>query len=394
MKNISFAVITFFLLTSCTTNRPYYEKAYALYASDTDSALYYVNEHLLEMPEDGDGYYLKGYLLNQKGELLLAIDNYRKALSIYNSTLNEDRVVQVMKNMGNIYYDAGRYDLAIQNYLQIDEAYHDADWHLNIGIYYREYGEYIHALDHLLAAKRMYTDPYNLNYIFNELGVLYWDIKNYDDAIAYHENALRVSEEHAIGKDARSLNNLGNAYLYRGDTSQALTYFVLAADTPGDHLPATYRRLGDIYLATGNTSHAVAAFQQLNALDIAYRDLDEQLYSLNQLIKLVPDSASYFADLSLNISLRLEEHRNEIEKYHLQSSVHLIEKEHEQQLLAREHAYGIFYQYLFIGLMVLCIAAGILIYRGYARQYMYDILKYENDELKKTLKDYRSIRSS
>jgi len=86
--------------------------------------------------------------------------------------------------------------------------------------------------------------------------VLLWSLieeKNYDDAISYGSDARRLSPY-----DSRITEAMGEAYYYKGDSSNALEYFELyTVQAPlGDRIARVYNFMGEIYIKQAKYNHA------------------------------------------------------------------------------------------------------------------------------------------
>ena len=88
--------------------------------------------------------------------------------------------------------------------------------------------------------------------ITNLLGVWHQDIKEWDEALKYHQTSLSLAQELADPqREAKSLNNLGLLYLAREQNDEALRSF-----NESLAIARQYHLLKDESLAVGNIGHA------------------------------------------------------------------------------------------------------------------------------------------
>jgi predicted ATPase len=122
-----------------------------------------------------------------------------------------------------------------------------------------------------LALRREQDDPREEGVAFTRLASVAWGRGDFDGAIAYHEQALRLFER--AGSEPLRLNELhllGEAYRDRGDFDEAErlleeTVAVARAHGLGHQLTNTLHSLGDLALDRGDSNAALASFGE--ALD-------------------------------------------------------------------------------------------------------------------------------
>lgn len=90
--------------------------------------------------------------------------------------------------------------------------------------------------------------------------VLLWSLiveKRYDEAITYGNDARKLSPY-----DSRITEALGEAYYYKGDAANALSFFELyTVQAPlGDRIARVYNYMGEIYITQAKYNHADIAF--------------------------------------------------------------------------------------------------------------------------------------
>ena len=107
-----------------------------------------------------------------------------------------------------------------------------------------------------------------------ELGNLYYDTRQMQDAVQYYERALKLQPS-----NARLRTDLGNAYYYQGDTTAALAQFEQALQADPKFADALFN-IGMIkWQSQGDAKGAVEMWQKLLATnpDHPHRDQVEEM---------------------------------------------------------------------------------------------------------------------
>jgi tetratricopeptide (TPR) repeat protein len=401
------ALLLSLLISSCrsTVEKNHnYKKAYESLSTHPDSSLLLVNNYLISEPGDPDGFYLKGYILKSQDHLTASAKSYKKSLELYLKEGRLDRAYQVMENLANVYYVAGLYDEAIDLYLQIPSSARDNDVLLNLSLAYRESHQYDKARSLMLVLADAYWetgDRSSLNYLYNEIGILYWQIGRFADATKCHSAALSISRSDGLNKEYQSMTNLANAYLSLGDTAVALHYLITAAnnkDTRIDMAP-TFRRIGDIFLSNKILPGAVEYYTAAARSKTRSLDAEDKLSSIASLINIysdlgLGDSVSSYTALLINNSLQHRNIMTDLKKSNYQKSVHIEEQMYEikkeQAKQKRTFAVALSWALLAGVLLVACV----LYHRGQIKEYYFSLLHKENRELKKTMADLMALRNS
>mgnify|MGYP001048328494 FL=1 len=179
----------------------------------------------------------------------------------------------------------------------------------NVGIVYKELGQYEDALTYLKQALEMVQVLYSGNHseaanFLNNIGMVYYESNQPQEALRYFQQAFEMGKALYVGNHvniARFLNNLGIAYRGLGQYEDALTYLKQALEMvqalySGNHSEAAnfLNNIGMVYYESKQPQEALRYFQQafemgkalyvgnhvniarfLNNLGIAYRGLGQ-----------------------------------------------------------------------------------------------------------------------
>jgi tetratricopeptide (TPR) repeat protein len=119
-----------------------------------DSALYFINQHISENADDGDGY-------NLKGDIYYERDEYETAITLYTQAINlEPQKRTFYVDRGDAYYYSDKLDDAIKDFqkaISIDQSY-----------------------------------PYP----YDRIGDCFYKKKQYETAITYHQKAIKANPEY------------------------------------------------------------------------------------------------------------------------------------------------------------------------------------------------------
>jgi len=167
-------------------------------------------------------------------------------------------------NIGTLYLNGGVQDSAIYWLTkamaiwtpEIGLARH-AKLQLDFGSWYSARDDYKHSLQFLVPAMismRKAGDTTNLRSVYNSLGVMYTNLRNFEKAKYYYEQTLAITPESYLNGRfwTDAYNNLGTAYLDIGKNfDSALTIFRTALSLALNHQLSD--KLGLIYMNMGIT---------------------------------------------------------------------------------------------------------------------------------------------
>ncbi|MCF6240824.1 MAG: CHAT domain-containing protein, partial [Bacteroidales bacterium] len=282
----------------------YYKKGIDYkYKYKLDSADYYLKQAaaLFKKNEDWDNYLI---VQNEVGSILLAKNEFDKAISFYQEQLGEaanhfnetnEYSANFYNNLGLAYFFKGNIDAALDIYdraLSIRLALGDresifvSNLYNDMGNAYSEKGEYEIAMDYYKNALKIRKKILGDNHpetaaSYNNMGIVYEALGQYDLAIENHQKAIKIQKS-IFGNDYPELANyyfgLGNVYKDQGDWDMAMDYYMqsfsIHKKNYGETNPLLAKDLiaiGNIYTQQGDNDNAIEALQK--ALDIQRKTL-------------------------------------------------------------------------------------------------------------------------
>lgn len=225
-----------------------------------------------------------GIILRKQGNYVEAVKNYLASITIWEEIGEKGRLADVYENLGNIYLNQSKYNEALNYYnasLKIDMEMGknksvSAGTHLNIGLAYSGLGNYELALDNFNMAKQVYDKISKVKSAVCLIGIghVYMNQGHYQEAIKNYLAALEISQEannkHEI---ASTSNELGKAYMYLNQFSEAKTYLMNGLSFSKEigakaTIRNSYQLLAQVESETGNYQQALVYHQ----LYTAYKD--------------------------------------------------------------------------------------------------------------------------
>jgi len=185
-----------------------------------------------------------------------------------------------------------------------------------LAVAFRQIGNYQKALEFLLQKLKIEearNSPRNLASVLINIGILYINLEQYNEALVYYKRADSVITQYNV-KDLRYYiaNNLGDVYERLNVNDSAYNYFTRAVEIAtalnDDDLKGTsIIGLGHIYLKQQKFSLASASYKEALAYLEASNDEDLICEASLGLAKLyqalnMNDSAAYYAGYSFNIA--------------------------------------------------------------------------------------------
>ena len=140
---------------------------------------------------------------------------------------------------------------------------------LGQGVSYQLRGNKVKALDLFLESIPIFEAANSLSGVaeaLNNIGLMYFDMHEYDRALDYHRQslAMRIKSKDGLGTSG-SFTNIGDVYLAKEDYETALEYYdksLLTLDSIGrvDYKPNTLDNIGVAYLKMGDYERAKGFF--------------------------------------------------------------------------------------------------------------------------------------
>lgn len=176
-----------------------------------------------------------GRIYGDKGDNVLALQHYQKALKTAESTNDKQSVPHIYKNIGVLYVSWKKFDKAKEFYDKAEKIASEigdqelvADCQNNKGIIYEQQENYPKALDFYKNALDIYTVkniPEKTSMALSNIAIVYKFQKNYQESINYNFKAISISEQlNDKWSMAATYNNIGNLYGEMGDYKKAILF--------------------------------------------------------------------------------------------------------------------------------------------------------------------------
>ena len=187
-----------------------------------------------------EGYFLKARCLNKLGEKQLALDEYDKAMPIFETLQRPDRMAACFSNKGIIEKEMGRIFASIYCYQQgIEYAGQSGSKKIklmlliNLGNSLRRIGHYNEAVEKYYQVIELLSKVNDKKFraeklpiVYSNLGVIYSEQQLYKKALEVFERAkLHYYKNGMNDKAANVLNNAGNVHLRLEEFDQAKSLF-------------------------------------------------------------------------------------------------------------------------------------------------------------------------
>ncbi|MDR4509647.1 MAG: tetratricopeptide repeat protein [Candidatus Brocadiaceae bacterium] len=177
-------------------------------------------------------------------------------------------------NLGNMHRDAGRFDIAIQEFqlaLSLYDNYIDA--HNNLGVAYRKKGMLKESLSEYKKALQL--DP-RYPIAHNNLGVLYAKLNYLDQAIREFQYAILQKPDYS---DAH--NNLGATYIKIGEYENAIEEFQEAVKYNNRYVDSYYN-MGAAYFNSKQRDKALELVTIVLSMNPDHHDARELLNMIHE----------------------------------------------------------------------------------------------------------------
>nr|WP_197486582.1 tetratricopeptide repeat protein [Mucilaginibacter sp. L294] len=176
-----------------------------------DSALYYINMHIKQNPDDGDGYNIKGSIYYDKNEYGTAINFLTQAIQL--DTLKD----YYYEDRGDAYFYADSIGYALKDFEKLVELDKKSEYGLRrIGDCYYANKDYAKAI--MYQQKAIEILPEN-KYAFVSLNLCYEKLNKFKEAIEAGKKAVAIDSTYRM-----ALGNLGWTYYRVGEYNLCIDY--------------------------------------------------------------------------------------------------------------------------------------------------------------------------
>ncbi len=304
-----------------------------------------------------------GYLAEQKGDIIKAIDYYGRSIKIQEEIGNKQGIALSLNNIGAIYFNQGDIPSALDyqgRSLKIQEEignkYGIAQSLNNIGTVYNSQKDFPKVLEYYGRSLKIFEEighKQGFATSLNNIGLIYSNLGDISKALEYHGRSLKINEE--IGDKvgtAYSLSNIGIIYYKQGDIPKALEYqsrSLRIREDIGDKDGIAYSLniIGGIYLKQKNYSKALEKVNQSMKVskEIGYpQNIRNAAERLNAIYKATNNYKLALENYELYIQMRdstnnLETQKTSIKQqtqyaYNKQKAVE--DEKHKSELRVRE----------------------------------------------------------
>lgn len=229
-----------------------------------------------------DAWLAQGTAQQFRNHLQQALQLFQQAGEIYLQQKKEDDYANTVDQIGKIYYLQSKYQEALNNYEKAEKLYQKRNnlaglgtVYSNMSIAYQDKGEKDKAITYMLDALRIseQRNDKNVGVIENNLGKLFFEIRNYPEAKNYLNRSIRscLAEGNYIDAGKAQLN-MANVFITEVDYTKGIEYLDAARTSfeKGNFkrgVQACANNIGALYIRQGKYEQAIAPLQQ--ALGIA-----------------------------------------------------------------------------------------------------------------------------
>jgi PAS domain S-box-containing protein len=257
---------------------------------------------------------ISGIAVDGMGDRAGALKYYFRALNIFNSLKDQEKIASVEMNIGVIYEEQNNFEKAKQYYneaLLVAKSIRNdtimSACYNNLANIYSERNKYKMALDYTfksLALSKKTNDLFTEAMDLSNIGDAYENLKDYDKAFDYYEQALRLSRKIQSNRTISiSLSNLADIYEKRQNIPLAIRYATEALgqnQNGGDvsNVLASLKQLQHLYALKGDYKKAYDyMYKYANLRDSVFSNQNE-----SRLAKVQMDYAFRVKDQSLKLA--------------------------------------------------------------------------------------------
>ncbi len=263
-----------------------------------DSSSYYLNKSMRMAEVLDDSLLIAknnlrfGIMYSKSGDLKKAIILTNEAIAYYKQHHLNDDLISAKIHLASCYQKISDYENSIKIYLEA-----------------------------LQLAERG-KDEYKKSEIFNNLGITYFYLRNFDKALEFFNKALDLKTEDHNTKIASTLHNIGMIYKNKGDFSTAIEYYnkalkIRKAEKDTLKIASNYLNIGNVYREQKKAQKALKYFKKT--------------YRLNKFCKNTTLEINTLSNFALVYSYLKN---NELAKKYIQKSLKLAEKQSSKKIKA------------------------------------------------------------
>ncbi|MDR6301852.1 tetratricopeptide repeat-containing sensor histidine kinase [Mesonia maritima] len=211
------------------------DQAEKIYKQNPQKALEILEKALQEYKQENlnASYNLMGLVYRDIGKLEEAI---KYSTLVIENSKKDSLKASAYNNLGACLRQKGAYENAIQNYLKALHIYENnnqqkeiAVVNNNIGLVYSYLGLPEKALEFHVAAQQKFEEieyEKGVSEALNNIAIVYANKGDLDKALINFKKSLKIEEKrNDVKGKAESLNNVGGVYYYQGEVDSALVYF-------------------------------------------------------------------------------------------------------------------------------------------------------------------------
>ena len=250
-----------------------------------------LSEKINYMPGLAYSFKSLGLVYVMQGKYIETIENYEKALAVFDSLDDKSGQANILSNVGTVYFNQADDAKALEFYLkalgvaeQTTDSTRIATILLNIGaVYAHKTATHDKALQYYFKAlpiSQSLADKNILGTINSNIGELYLLRGDVQLAVNYFNESLK--NYGGSENTPYALNNLGKAYQQKGDFSTALQYhqqaydFSNKLDAPLD-MAQSLLGMGDTYMLQGNAGAAVRHYKEAEPIALKISTANTEL---------------------------------------------------------------------------------------------------------------------
>lgn len=217
-----------------------------------------------------------------------ALELFLKGLAVAEQTTDSARIATLLLNIGAVYaHKEQTHDEALEYYqraLAISRSLGDNNIsgtiNSNIGEIYSLRGEEDLALKYFRASLNDYSGSENTPYALNNIGKVLRDKNDFSAALSYHRQALDFSKKIDAAIDiSQSLLGLGETFLKKHDNASAIKYFDSAA-TAAQKISDANDELKSAYLGLALAHARMKDYPAAYRYQVMFSNIKDSLYNV------------------------------------------------------------------------------------------------------------------